>query len=55
MMSGVENFCFSHAIEKKTANKLQLLAEEMVVNIVTPKYGACLMTLNFSEKLGTWH
>ena len=54
MLSGVENFCFSHAIEKKTANKLQLLAEELLINIVTPKYGACLLNLNFSEKLGTY-
>ena len=54
MLSGVENFCFRHAIEKRTANKLQLLAEELVINIVTPKYGACVLSLNFSEKLGTY-
>ena len=54
MLGGVENFCFRHAIEKKTANKLQLLAEELIINIVTPKYGACLLNLNFSEKLGTY-
>jgi len=54
MLGGVENFCFRHAIEKKTANKLQLLAEELVINIVTPKYGACSLNLNFSEKLSTY-
>jgi len=54
MLGGVENFCFRHAIEKKTANKLQLLAEELVINIVTPRYGACLLNLSFSEKLGTY-
>ena len=54
MLSGIENFCFRHAIEKKTANKLQLLAEELIVNIITPKYGACSLNLNFSEKLGTY-
>jgi len=53
MLSGVENFCYRHAIEKKTANKLYLLTEELVVNIVMPKYGACSVSLNFSEKLGT--
>ena len=26
----------------------------MVINIVTPKYGACSLTLNFSEKLSTY-
>ena len=54
MLGGVENFCFRNAIGKKTANKLILLAEELVINIVTPKYGACSLSLNFSEKLGTY-
>jgi len=54
MLSGIENFCFRNAMEKKIANKLQLLAEEMVINIVTPKYGACSLNLNFSEKLNTY-
>jgi two-component sensor histidine kinase len=54
MLSGVENFCFRHAIEKKTANKLQLISEELVINIIAPKYGACELNLNFSEKLGTY-
>ena len=54
MFGGIENFCFRHAIEKKTANRLHLLAEELVVNIVTPKYGACSLNLSFSEKLGTY-
>jgi polar amino acid transport system ATP-binding protein len=51
MLGGVSNFCFRHAIERKTANKLQLLAEELVINIVTPQHGACLLNMNFSEKL----
>jgi polar amino acid transport system ATP-binding protein len=53
MLGGVENFCFRHAIEKKTANKLQLLAEELIINIIAPKYGACSLNISFSEKLGT--
>jgi len=54
MLGGVENFCFNHAIDKKTANKLQLLAEELVINIIMPKYNACSLNLSFSEKLGTY-
>lgn len=53
MLSGIENFCFRHAIEKKAANKLQLLAEELIINIIMTKYEACTLHLNFSEKLGT--
>jgi len=54
MLGGVENFCHRHTIEKRTANKLQLLAEELIVNIVAPKYGACSILLSFSERLGTY-
>ncbi len=54
MLGGVENFCFRHAIERKAANKLQLLAEELVINIVTPQFGACSLALRFSEKLGSY-
>ena len=54
MFSKIENFCFRHAINKKTANRLQLLAEELLINIITPMYGACHLTLNFSEKLNTY-
>ena len=54
MMGGIENFCFRHAIDKKTTNKLQLLAEELIINIVTPIYGSCFLNMSFSEKLGTY-
>ena len=54
MLGGVENFCFRHAIDKKIANKLQLLAEELVINIVTPLYGACSLNINYSDKLGSY-
>jgi polar amino acid transport system ATP-binding protein len=54
MLSGVENFCFRHAIEKKAANKLQLIAEELIINIVMPNYVACSLDLHYSEKLGTY-
>ena len=54
MMGGIENFCFRHAIEKKAANKLQLMAEELIINIVAPQYGACSLNLSFSEKLGSY-
>ena len=52
MLSGVENFCFRHAIDKETANKLRLLAEELILNIVAPQYGRCSLNLSFSETLG---
>ena len=54
MLGGVENFCFRHAVEKKTANKLQLIAEELIINIITPIYGACSLNIVFSEKMGTY-
>jgi hypothetical protein len=54
MLGGVENFCFRHAIGKKTANKLLLLAEELVIHIVAPIYGSCSLNMSYSDKLGTY-
>jgi len=54
MLSGVENFCFRNAIEKKTANKLQLLAEEIIINLIMPLYNECDLNLNYSEKLASY-
>jgi polar amino acid transport system ATP-binding protein len=54
MLGGIENFCFRHAIGKKAANRLRLLAEELVINIIAPRYGACSLNMSFSEKLGTY-
>ncbi len=54
MLSSVDNFCFRHAIEKKAANKVLLIAEELVINIVAPQYGACSLNLSFSDKLNTY-
>ena len=54
MLGGVENFCFRHAIERRTANKLQLLAEELVINIVVPQHSTCLLNVSFSEKLSSY-
>ena len=54
MLGGIDNFCFRHAIDRNTANKLYLLAEELVINIVVPLYGACSLELRFSEKLASY-
>ena len=54
MLSGIDNFCFSHAVEGKTAMKLRLIAEELVLNIVVPKFGACELNISFSEALGRY-
>lgn len=54
MLAGIDNFCFSHAVETDTAKKLRLLAEELVINIVVPKFSECRLTLSFSEKLARY-
>ena len=54
MLGGVENFCFRNAAAKKITNKLQLLSEELVINIITPQHGKCSLRVNYSEKLGTY-
>jgi polar amino acid transport system ATP-binding protein len=54
MLSGVENFCLRNAAPKKTANRLRLLAEELVINIIAPKYVECSLCVSFSEKLSSY-
>jgi polar amino acid transport system ATP-binding protein len=54
MLGGIENFCFRHAVDKKIAGRLQLLAEELIINIIAPRYGECSLNLSFSEKLGSY-
>ncbi len=54
MLGAVENFCFRHAISKRDANRLQLLAEELVLHIVVPQYSACSLNINISEKLSAY-
>ncbi|MDR2105589.1 MAG: ATP-binding cassette domain-containing protein [Deferribacteraceae bacterium] len=54
MLGGVENFCFRHAVDKKIAGRLQLIAEELVVNIIAQHYGECSLKVSFSSKLGNY-
>ena len=54
MLGGIENFCLRNSIEKKMTSKLQLLAEELTVNIVTPKFESCSLNLSFSKKLSSY-
>ena len=54
MLSGIENFCFRNGIETKIANKLQLVAEELMIHIVAPVYGECSLNVSFSEKQNSY-
>ncbi len=54
MLTGIDNFCFRHAVKDKTAKKLRLIAEELVINIVVPKFGACNLSVSFSEQLSRY-
>jgi polar amino acid transport system ATP-binding protein len=50
MLSGIDDFCFRHAMPEPIAKKLRRIAEELVVNIVAPKFEQCSLTLSYSEK-----
>ena len=54
MLGGIENFCFRHAIDKKIANKIHLLAEELIINIVAKQFGACFLNIHYSDKLDSY-
>lgn len=54
MLVGLDNFCFSHGLEKKTAEKLRLIAEELVLNILYPGFGECDLHVSFSDQLSRY-
>jgi hypothetical protein len=49
MLSGIDDFCFRYAVDVKKANRLRLIAEELVLNIVVPQFGECELTISFPE------
>lgn len=51
MLNSLDNFCFRHAISQKMSNALRLMTEELVMNIIVPKVGACRYNINYSEEL----
>ncbi|MDR0951858.1 MAG: ATP-binding cassette domain-containing protein [Oscillospiraceae bacterium] len=54
LLSGIDAFCFSHAVDGALAKKLRLIAEELVINIVVPKFKKCSLTVSFSDKIGRY-
>ncbi|MDR0949865.1 MAG: amino acid ABC transporter ATP-binding protein [Lachnospiraceae bacterium] len=50
MLSGIDHFCFRHGMAEPTAKKLRRIAEELIINIVVPKFSRCDLTISFSEQ-----
>lgn len=49
MMNSLTNFCYKHGVSRSNANKLQLVVEETVMNLLLP-YGVAIdLNVNFSE------
>jgi polar amino acid transport system ATP-binding protein len=55
MLNGIDDFCFRYAVDDKKAGQLRLLAEELVLNIVVPRFGACELALSFPESREAYH
>jgi polar amino acid transport system ATP-binding protein len=55
MLSGIDDFCFRYAVDDKKANRLRLIAEEMVLNLVVPRFGECELTISFPESRDAYH
>jgi polar amino acid transport system ATP-binding protein len=50
MLSGVENFCSKHAIAHAKAERLRLICEELVVNLLLPFTSEITLSVSFSDK-----
>ncbi len=54
MLSGIDQFCFAHAVDPVMAKKLRLVAEELVINLVAPRFGQGELTISASASLGRY-
>jgi len=52
MLNGIEHFCFRNGFDKDLANRLQLVAEELMINLVMPRFGAAALTLRVAQDTG---
>jgi len=52
MLSGVEQFCYRNGFDKALANRLQLIAEELMINLVMPKFRAAKLVLSVAQATG---
>jgi len=49
MMNSLANFCFKHGIQKSNANKLQLVTEELIMNLLLPLGARIDLDISFAE------
>jgi polar amino acid transport system ATP-binding protein len=49
MLNGVDDFCFRYAVDGRTANRLRLITEELVLHLIAPRVGRCELTISFPE------
>jgi polar amino acid transport system ATP-binding protein len=54
MLANIENFCFRQGISAPRAEKIRLIAEELAVNIISPKADKFDLNISFSDKLKTY-
>jgi polar amino acid transport system ATP-binding protein len=54
MLAGIDNFCFRQGIDPASAEKIRLIAEELAVNIISPKAEKFDLNISFSDKLKTY-
>jgi polar amino acid transport system ATP-binding protein len=55
MLNGIDDFCFRYAVDDKAANRLRLIAEELVLNIVMPSFEECELMISFPESRDAYH
>jgi len=49
MMNSLANFCFKHGISKSNSNKLQLVTEELIMNLLLPLGARIDLDISFAE------
>jgi len=52
MLNGIEHFCFRNGFDKDLANRLQLIVEELMINLVMPRFGEAELNLRVAQDTG---
>jgi len=53
MLHGIESFCFGNGFDKALANRIQLVAEELMINLVIPRFGSANLNLSVAQDTGS--
>jgi len=53
LLNGIEQFCYRNGFDKQLSGRLQLVTEELMLNLIVPRFGAAELTATVAQDTGT--